>query len=270
MTTGPAAKRATIVLDARNVGVALGNKTIIDDASLTVGQGEFVVLVGPNGAGKTTLVRALAGLLPCTGAIRLDGQALTELPLRTRARSIAYLPQGHVFYWPMRVDSVVALGREPHADPFRQSSEADRVAIRRAMQATAIEAFADRSIDSLSGGEKARVAIARALATEASLLIADEPTASLDVRHQLNVMALLQRVAHEGTAVLAIVHDLALAMRFADRVIVIDRGRVVADGPPGNALTPSRIAEVFGVSVDRIETSDGPLLIPSHALPVNH
>jgi iron complex transport system ATP-binding protein len=255
-------------LDARNVRVTLGGKAIIQDVSLTLKKSEIVALVGPNGAGKTTLVRALAGLIPFTGAVTLGGKPIETLSLRQRARNIAYLPQGHVFHWPMRVDAVVALGREPHADPFKQQNEADRLAVRRAMAATATEGFADRAIDSLSGGEKARVAIARALSTEAPVLIADEPTASLDVRHQLVVMALLQKIAHEGTTVLAIIHDLTLAMRFADRVIVLDQGRVVTDGPPGEALTPQRVGNVFGISVDRVDTAEGPLLIPAQALPM--
>jgi iron complex transport system ATP-binding protein len=166
----------------------------------------------------------------------------------------------------MSVDSIVALGREPHADPFSQTSAVDRMAIEHAMQATEVTEFSSRLITTLSGGERARVAIARALATEASILIADEPTASLDERHQLIVMDLLQRVAHKGTAVLAIIHDLALAMRFADRVVVMHEGKVAANDAPALALTPNRIAEVFGISVNRVETPDGPLLIPSRAL----
>ena len=134
------------------------------------------------------------------------------------------------------------------------------------MESTDVGSFSARLITTLSGGEQARVAIARALATEAAVLIADEPTASLDERHQLIVMDLLQRIAHQGAAVLAIIHDLALAMRFADRVVVMDKGRIVANDTPVLALTPERIAEVFGISVNRVDTPDGPLLLPSRAL----
>jgi iron complex transport system ATP-binding protein len=253
-------------LVASDITVVRSRRKTVDDVNLTLNSGELTILVGPNGAGKTTLVRAIIGLIAAKGSVTFDGSDLRAMSPRARARALSYLPQGHEFHWPMSVDSIVALGREPHADPFSQKSAADRVAIERAMQATAVTEFSSRLISTLSGGERARVAIARALATEASVLIADEPTASLDERHQLIVMDLLQRVAHDGTAVLAIIHDLALAMRFADRVIVMHEGQIAANDEPALALTPDRIAEVFGITVNRVETPDGPLLIPSRAL----
>jgi iron complex transport system ATP-binding protein len=215
-------------------------------------RGELVILVGPNGAGKTTLMRALAGLLPADGAVVLDGRALSDHSPRERARRIAYLPQGNVFHWPIAVAAVVALGRYPHADPFSGYSAADRAAVRRALQATATEAFAERAVTSLSGGERARVALARALATDAPVLLADEPTVSLDARHQLLVMEELRTAARSGKAALAIVHDLALAARFADRLLVMDRGAIVADAPPAVALDAGRMATVFGVEAQLI------------------
>lgn len=253
-------------LVATGITVIRGARRIVDSADLTLNAGELTILAGPNGAGKTTLARAMAGVMAAEGAVTFDGNSLRNLAPRIRARALSYLPQGHEFHWPMRVDSIVALGREPHADPFSQTSVRDRIAIERAMEATAISGFSSRLITTLSGGERARVAIARALATEAAVLIADEPTASLDERHQLIVMDLLQRVARQGTAVLAIIHDLALAMRFADRVAVMNEGRIVANDTPALALTPVRIADIFGVSVNRVETPDGPLLLPSRAL----
>jgi len=248
------------------ITVMRGARRIVDAADLTLNAGEFTILAGPNGAGKTTLARAMANVMSAQGTVTCDGAHLRDMPPRARARAISYLPQGHEFHWPMRVDSIVALGREPHADPFSQTSIKDRIAIERAMEATGIGEFASRLITTLSGGERARVAIARALATEASVLIADEPTASLDERHQLIVMDLLQRIARQGTAVLAIIHDLALAMRFADRVVVMNEGRIVANDTPALALTPERIGDIFGISVNRVETPDGPLLLPSRAL----
>jgi iron complex transport system ATP-binding protein len=150
----------------------------------------------------------------------------------------------------------------PHRDAFTPLTDVDRAAVARAMAATQIEPFAARAITTLSGGERARVAIARALATDAPILLADEPTASLDARHQLKVMGLLRDAARHGKAVLAVIHDLALAARFADRVIVMNEGHIVADDSPARALTAERIGEIFGVSVGRIETPEGPALLP--------
>lgn len=256
----------TSLLEGRALTVVRNGRRIVDDAGIALNPGELTILAGPNGAGKTTLARALAGLIASDGDVTFNGRPFASMTLRERARALAYLPQGHEFHWPMRVDAIVALGREPHADPFSRKTAADRAAIARAMAATSVAPFADRLITTLSGGECARVAIARALATEAPVLIADEPTASLDERHRLIVMELLRNIARQGAAVVAIIHNLALAMRFADKVVLMNEGRIVASGTPQDALTPERIAEVFGVSVNRVETPDGPVLVPSRAL----
>lgn len=253
-------------ISATNIGISYGARCIVDSANLGLKAGELTILAGPNGAGKTTLARAIAGLGRFDGEVLLDSVPLSQLSPRQRAKALAYLPQGHQYHWPMPVRDIVALGREPHADIFDRRSVVDRDAIAAAVKMTAIENLVNRTITTLSGGERARVALARALATRADVIIADEPIASVDERHQLIIMDLLRTVAHQGAAVLAIIHDLSLAMRFADRVALMQDGRIVANGKPDIVLTTERIADVFGVIVDRVQTVHGPALVPSRAV----
>jgi iron complex transport system ATP-binding protein len=254
-------------LDASHVFVWIGEREIVSDASLVLSAGELVALVGPNGAGKTTLMRALAGLLvPTHGTITLADKPLGSLSPRERARTVSYLPQGHIFHWPMSVEAVVMLGRAPHADAFSAATPDDRAALAQALADTETEAFAQRAVTTLSGGEKARVALARALATQAPVLLADEPTAALDPRHQLTVMAMLRRAADSGGAILAIMHDLTLAARFADRVLVMNEGRMVADGPPAEAFAAERLASVFGIEATTVEVGGKHVPIAGRAL----
>ena len=215
-----------------------------------------MALVGPNGAGKTTLIKALAGLVPCFGKVEIEGQDRDTMKSRERAQKLAYLPQGHEFSWPLPAAEIVALGRYPHADPFARVSPEDRQAVAHAMEITGLKDFGSRIVTTLSGGERARVALARVLATQAKILLADEPTMSLDPRHQFVVMELLQRAARGGGAVLAVVHDLALAARYGDRVLILEKGRIVADGKPEQTLNPERIANVFGVEADMVKFGD--------------
>jgi iron complex transport system ATP-binding protein len=249
------------LLSLAGVSVGLGGRAVIDGVSLTVAAGEVVVIVGPNGAGKTTLLRAAAGLIPATGTIGLGSDPLRRLSLAERARRVAYLPQGHTVYWPLPVADVVALGRLP-LGAGADLSEADRLAVERAMAATGVAPYAARPVTALSGGERARVALARVLATEALLILADEPTVSLDPRYQLTVMDILRRHAGAGGAVVAVLHDLALAARSADRLVVLDRGRVVADGPPRSVLDAARLSAVFGVSALIAEVGGLPVVVP--------
>lgn len=249
----------TSLLSLRDVSVAVGPRTILSAATLDVSAGEFVAVVGPNGAGKSTLLRAAAGLIAATGEVSLLGDALAGIALSERARRVAYLPQGHTFHWPLSVRDVVGLGRLPRG-AGADLSEADVSAVDEALAATGTMEYADRSVTTLSGGERARVALARVLATEAPVILADEPTASLDLRYQFAVIDILRRHASASGAVVAVVHDLSLAARAADRVVMMDEGKLLAEGRPESVLTAERIGAVFGVAVS-VTKIEGALVI---------
>ncbi len=251
------------LLTAQNLSVTLGGRAVLNDITLSLSRGHLVALVGPNGAGKTTLLRALAGLLPSKGEIHVGGDALSSLSLRERARHFAYLPQGHVVHWPLSARDIVALGRYPHGatDPARLMPK-DAEAVLRAMQATDVVEFSERRVTELSGGERSRVALARVLAVGAPIVLADEPTASLDPRYQIDVMKNLRGIADSGVLVIAATHDLGLAARFADSVLVVSNGRLVAQGKPAQALSETIMAEVFRISAYRADYRDEAVILP--------
>jgi iron complex transport system ATP-binding protein len=250
-------------LTAQGLSVQLSGRVVLRDVSLTLSLGRLVALVGPNGAGKTTLLRALAGLVPCEGTIHVGDSVLSALPLRRRARRFAYLPQGHIVHWPLPARDIVALGRYPHGatDPARLTSK-DAEAVTRAMQAADVMDLGERPVTELSGGERSRVALARVFAVEAPVILADEPTSSLDPRHQLDVMRTLRAAANDGTLVIVVTHDLGLAARFADQMLVLSDGRLVSQGTAAEALSDQVMAEVFRVSAFRAEYRSEAVIVP--------
>ena len=244
-------------LDARDLSVSLGDRAVLRAVSFSVVEGERIGLVGPNGAGKTTLLRAVAGLLPHGGALALRGRGVRSWPARERAREVALVRQQADLAVDFTVAEVVGLGRAPHLGWLAALGADDRRRVADALDAVDLAGFADRVVPQLSGGEQQRVFLAQALAQDARLLLLDEPTAHLDVRHQLDLLARVRALADAGRTVVAAVHDLELAARFADRLWVLDRGRLVADGPPADVLRPALLRDVFGVEAEVEAAPDG-------------
>lgn len=235
-------------LVANNVSVVAGDATLVDDASLSLQTGELVAILGPNGAGKTSLLRALLGLTNiATGSSQLDGDDCSRLSAIERAKRISYLPQRRPLAWPNKVRDIVALGRFAHGAALGRLSPQDAEAVTAAVVSCDLESLADRNADSLSGGELARVHFSRAFAARAPLLIADEPTAALDPRHQLSIATLIRDFVDSGGGALVVLHDVALAARIADRLIWMRDGRIVASGTPAETLSSQIMADVYGV-----------------------
>jgi iron complex transport system ATP-binding protein len=226
-----------MMLEARN----LSQTHRLNDVGAALRPGEATAICGPNGAGKSSLLQCLAGLLvPESGAVLLGGQPIASLHPRARARAIGYLPQNGEIAWDLSVRNLVALGRLPHGGGGDGRIDA-------ALAALDLASFSGRPISTLSGGEKARALLARVLAGEPDWILADEPLAALDLGHQLALVTHLRQAAQDGAGVVLVLHDLALAMNYADRVLVLDQGRLVADGTPKEALDTAIIERVWGV-----------------------
>jgi iron complex transport system ATP-binding protein len=251
------------VIELRAVTVELGGKPVVDGVSATVSDGEWLALIGPNGAGKTTLLRAMARLVPFSGEIALAGRSVTELPRGDLARLVAVVPQEPSTPPWMTVAEYVLLGRTPHLGPLAKEGASDRDAAARALGRLDLLPLAGRRLGTLSGGEKQRVVVARALAQEAPIVLLDEPTASLDIGHQQQALELLDGLrADSGLTLVAAMHDLTLAAQYADRMLLLDAGRVVADGPPADVLTEALIAEHYGAAIDVVSVGDRLAVVP--------
>ena len=251
-----------LVFDA--VHVRLGGRKAVRSVSASLRGGSLVGGIGPNGAGKSTLVRAALGLLPLAGGgVLLDGRPLAALPRKMLARRLAYLPQGQMLHWPLAVERLVALGRLPHLAPFSKLGAGDEAAVEAAMRRADVLPFRNRNALALSGGERARLALARPDAVEADGLIVDEPLASLDPGHQIDVMELLRAEAGRGALVVAVLHDLSLAARHCDRLLLLHEGELVADGTPAEVLRTDLLAAVYGIDAHIVLGDDGvPLVVP--------
>ncbi|MFH8450110.1 heme ABC transporter ATP-binding protein [Streptomyces fungicidicus] len=237
-----------VLAEAAGLSVRLGAREVLTDVGLRVRAGEVLALVGPNGAGKSTLLSALAADLPPTsGTVRIDGRAASGWSAPELALRRAVLPQSASLSFPFTVGEVVRMGRAPWA---ASRPDEDEAAVAGAMAATEVTGFAARPFSALSGGERARVALARVLAQRAPLLLLDEPTAALDLRHQELVLRLCRARAHAGDAVVVVLHDLGLAAAYAHRVAILRAGRVAADGPPEEVFTQRLLSEVYEQPVE--------------------
>jgi len=256
---------STVLLEARGLGLQIGEVTILEDVDLEVRTGEVLALVGPNGAGKTSLLSLLAGDLdPTAGRVLLDGRPVGALRPTELARRRGALLQENRLSFPFEVVEVVEMGRAPWRG--RPEAEQDEAAVAAAMQATDVVHLARRIFPTLSGGEKSRVSFSRVLAQDPRLVFLDEPTAALDIRHQERTLALARERARAGDAVVVVLHDLSLAGAYADRMVLLSGGRVLASGSPREVLEAERLSTVYEHPVEVLERPDGSLLV----LPLRH
>ncbi len=252
------------LLAARDLRHAFGRAPVLAGVELELRPGRLVVVAGPNGAGKTTLLRVLAGTLrPDSGEVRLGDDSLANLSRREVARRLAVVPQESHVPFPFRVREMVALGRAPFLGPLGREASSDVALTEQALAELDLQALAERAYPSLSGGEKQRVLLARALAQGVSTWLLDEPTAHMDLGHRLHCWEWLRAwlAAAPGRGCLLVTHDLVLAARFADELVLLARGLVVAHGAPAEVLTPARIASVYGVEARVSEDQDGRLML---------
>ena len=240
--------KSTPAFDAQAVSFSVEAKTLLDGVDVRAERGQFLGLIGPNGAGKSTLLRALSGVLRYQeGAVALEGSDLQSMPARDVAAMLALVPQIAPYTQGFTAFELVVMGRYPHLGRFQVEGEADDRIAREAMRRTETEQFAERTLDTLSGGERQRVFLARALAQQPRVLLLDEPTSNLDILHQLKILGLVRTLVDDGLTVIAAIHDLNLAARYCDRLVLLSEGRVVTEGPPEEVLTPETIESTFGV-----------------------
>ncbi len=263
----------TVRLDVQDLAFAYRDAPVFERVSFSLFPGEVVGLVGPNGSGKSTLLRLLLGLLTAThGRILLENKPIQSLSRKAIARHIAFVPQDTVLEVAFRVRDIVAMGRNPYLGRFQPETPGDQSAIEWALAATSTQPLAARLVQELSGGERQRVMLARALAQQAPLLLLDEPTANLDMAHQLDMLSLVQAVAQDNRCALIALHDLSHAARFCDRILMLADGRLVAQGKPADVITETHLAAHFHIQAKvRWEPEVGGLVVlPSRPIPDGH
>jgi iron complex transport system ATP-binding protein len=257
---------AAPVLAAERVAFGYGTAPVLGDVSVALHAGELVGLIGPNGAGKTTLVRLLAGVVePRAGRVLLDGGPLAARSRRERARALAFVPQDPRVEFPFTALEIVLMGRAPYLDGLGFAGARDLALARGALEHLELAGLEGRTLDALSGGERQRVFLARALVQEPRVLLLDEPTTHLDVRHQASILEVVRRrVRANGLAALAVLHDLNLAAIACDRLVLLDGGRIAVEGRASDVLTPEHLATAFGarVHVGRPPADAGPVVLP--------
>lgn len=250
-------------LSLNNICVNKNGRTLLSDIDLELRGNAVVGLIGPNGAGKSTLLRVMAGLqVVDPGHVELFGQNIKTIRSEDLGRQLAYLPQNADCAWPLKVEKIVALGRLPHSTARTKLSREDTAIIAQVMHDTDIEHLTGRTLNTLSGGEKMRVMLARTLASEPQILLADEPTASLDPLHQFEVMELLVNVAKRGATVVVVLHELNLAMRYCDRLVLLNDGQLLADGEPEEVLSPSLLRQSYHIDAQFGEHDGKSWIIP--------
>jgi len=256
-------------LSLEGVAVALGPRAVLAGVDLSVEPGEVVGVLGRNGVGKTTLLRVASGALaPDAGRVTLDGAPLAAMDRRVRARHVALVPQDTQVPFPFSAAEVVLMGRTPHLGFLGFESAHDFAIARDALERMGIAALADRNVQELSGGERQLVVVARALAQEPRLLLLDEPTAFLDLRHRLEVLGVVRELAAAGASALVVSHDLGVAARYCDRVALLAGGRILALGPPREVLTPDTLRTAYGIEADVLAGADGvPVVVPRALAP---
>lgn len=257
-------------LNIKNITVIIDGHDILNNVSFNLPRGQLVGLIGPNGAGKSILLKSILGFIDnAEGQVFLDDKNLSDLSLKERGQKISYAAQGAPVYWPLNVDHLVSLGRIPHLSPWQSLSDKDKNIINDAMKKTDVLHLAQRNITSLSGGERARVMLARTIVSNSDYLLADEPIEALDPYHQIKIMEILKKLATNNHGIFVVLHDLNMAQKYCDQLILLKNGKIISQGKPHDVLTDKNLEDAYQIKVKRFKEGDQTFLIPSDLNAVN-